>query len=50
MNGFHVGAFDLKALDDSPGLAFGKAVEACRSAAERPYLPDPTTVSSPYTR
>jgi hypothetical protein len=31
--GFHVGAFDLKALD-SPGLAFGKAVEVCALAGK----------------
>jgi hypothetical protein len=32
--GFHVGAFNLKALVESPGLGFGKAVEACALAGK----------------
>jgi hypothetical protein len=32
--GFHLAAFTLRALDDSPGLAFGKAVEACAVAGK----------------
>jgi hypothetical protein len=32
--GFHVGAFTLRSLDDSPGLAFGKALESCALAGK----------------
>jgi hypothetical protein len=32
--GYHCGAFNLKALVESPGLAFGKAVEACALAGK----------------
>jgi hypothetical protein len=32
--GLHVGAFTVRSLDDSPGLAFAKAVEACALAGK----------------
>src|SRR5688572_3064454 len=32
--GFHVGAFTVRSLDESPGLAFAKAVEACALAGK----------------
>jgi hypothetical protein len=33
-SGLYVGAFALRPLDESPGLAFGKAVEACSVAGK----------------
>jgi hypothetical protein len=32
--GYHCGAFTLKTLEESPGLAFGKAAEACALAGK----------------
>jgi hypothetical protein len=32
--GFHVGAFTVRSLDESPGLGFAKAVEACAVAGK----------------
>src|SRR6185503_9096320 len=32
--GYRLGAFALRSIDESPGLAFGKAVEACALAGK----------------